>query len=44
MENLENPIKIDYQNINLLGDYGNKILQHTIVELNKLIQIKNENT
>tara|TARA_B100000780_G_C21108787_1_gene447913 strand:- start:835 stop:2124 length:1290 start_codon:yes stop_codon:yes gene_type:complete len=44
IENLENPIKIDYQNINLLGDYGNKILQHTIVELNKLIQIKNENT
>ena len=44
IENLENPIKIDYQNINLLGDYGDKILQHTIVELNKLIQIKNENT
>ena len=43
IKNLENPEKINYQNINLLNSYGNEILQHTIMELNKLIKIKNEN-
>ena len=43
IDNLESPKKIDTQNVNLLNDYGNKILHHTIMELNKLIQIKNEN-
>ena len=44
MKKFKNPKKIDYENIDLLNNYGDKILQHTIVELNKLIQIKNENT
>jgi len=44
IKNLKNPEKIDCQNKNLLNSYGDQILKHTIIELNKLIKIKNENT
>jgi hypothetical protein len=39
IENLKNPKKIDYRNIDLLNNYGDKILQNTIIELNKLAKI-----
>jgi 3-deoxy-D-manno-octulosonic-acid transferase len=44
IKSFENPKKTEHQNINLLNDYGNKVLQHSIVELNKLLKIKNENS
>ena len=40
IENFKKPKKTDHQNINLLNNHGDKILQHTIMELNKLIKIK----
>ena len=36
-------IKIKNQNIDLLNNYGNKILQQTAAELIKLLEINNEN-
>ena len=39
IENLKNPKKIDYRNIDLLNNYGDKILQNTVIELNKLAKI-----
>ena len=43
IQNFENPKKIEDKNITLLNDYGDRILNHTILELNKLVDIKNEN-
>ena len=43
MKKFKNPKKIDYENIDLLNNHGEKILQHTIMSLNELIEIKNEN-
>ena len=43
IESFEKTKVIDYQNINLLNNYGEKILQDTVTELEKFIKIKNEN-
>lgn len=43
IENLKNSEKKSSKSVNLLDSYGDKILQNTIIELNKLIKIKNEN-
>ena len=43
IENLKNSEKKSSKSVNLLDSYGDKILQSTIIELNKLIKIKNEN-
>ena len=44
IENIDNT-KITYnENISLLDRYGDEILEKTIVELNKFIKIKNENS
>ena len=43
IQNFESPKKIEEKNINLLNNYGIKILNHTLSELNKLVNIKNEN-
>ena len=40
IENFKTPKKLNHQNINLLNSHGDKILHNTIVELNKLIKIK----
>ena len=40
IKNFKTPNKIIDQNINLLNSHGNKILQHAVMELNKLIKIK----
>ena len=39
IKKFENPKKIEKQNINFINNYGDKILQHTIEELNKLFKI-----
>jgi 3-deoxy-D-manno-octulosonic-acid transferase len=43
IKNFEKSKKINYQNIDLLNNYGDQILKQTIAKLNKLIKIKNEN-
>ena len=40
IKNFESSKNIDNGNIDLLNNYGDKILQHTIMELNKLVDIK----
>jgi 3-deoxy-D-manno-octulosonic-acid transferase len=40
IENFKTPKKLNHQNIILLNSHGDKILHNTIVELNKLIKIK----
>jgi len=40
IKNFNGSKKIDLTNTDLLNNYGKKILQHTIMELNKFIQIK----
>ena len=43
IQNFESPKKKDFKNINLLNKYGDTVLQKTVVELKKLINIENEN-
>ena len=43
IKNFEEQKGINHQNVSLLDSYGDKILQNTIIELNKLTRIKNEN-
>ena len=43
IENFKNSKKIESLETNLLNDYGEEILQRTIVELNEFIKIKNDN-
>jgi 3-deoxy-D-manno-octulosonic-acid transferase len=40
IKSFESSKDIDSGNIDLLDNYGNKILQHTIIELDKLVDIK----
>jgi len=43
IKNFKHPEKIKDKNIDLLNDYGGKILSDTVVEINKIAKIKNEN-
>ena len=43
IKNLESSEKINTQSINLLNNYGDKILKNTIIKLNDLAKIRNEN-
>ena len=43
IKNLESSEKTNTQSINLLNNYGDKILKNTIIKLNDLAKIRNEN-
>ena len=43
IKNFESSEKKNSQNINLLNNYGDKILKDTIIKLNNLAKIRNEN-
>jgi 3-deoxy-D-manno-octulosonic-acid transferase len=43
IKNFKHPEEIKDKNIDLLNDYGGKILSDTVVEINKIAKIKNEN-
>ena len=43
IKNFKHPEVIKDKNIDLLNNYGGKILSDTVVEINKIAKIKNEN-